>query len=237
MTRRPMRHLCLPILLAVFSVLVVALFAVWVELNPETLHKMVQEGKPIENATAALFGLASVCFIVFAWRSEFLRAGRKRRLYTATIAWALLMFIFMGEEISWGQVFFDIVTPATLTEINAQDETNIHNIEFINTFLGGKYRWLSIMMLTTGLLLPLFALSNIGKRIIQRTAFPVAPLCYAPLFVGAYMFGRHYDAQIGNNAAEVREFLMAVSMFSFALHGALSPGSLFRVCDPKDKNH
>ena len=198
---------------------------------------MAREGKPIENATAVFFGLSSACFVVFAFRSDFLKARRKRRLYAATIAWALLMFIFMGEEISWGQVFFDTVTPVALTEINLQNETNIHNIEFMNTFLGGKYRYLSIMILVTGLLLPVFALSEFGKRTIQRIAFPVAPLCYAALFVGAYAYGRYYHAQMGNEAAEVREFLMSVSMLSFALHGALSPCSLFRVCVPQEEDH
>jgi len=145
-----------------------------------------------------------------------------------------MVFVCMGEEISWGQRIFDITTPDGLREINLQGETNIHNIEFMDTFLGGKYLYLSIMMLTTGLLLPVFALSKFGKLTIQQFAFPVSPLCYAPLFVGAYVYGIYYHHQMGNVASEVREFLMSVGMFSFAMTGAMFPCTLFRVCKSKE---
>ena len=149
------------------------------------------------------------------------------------ICWAGLMFVFMGEEISWGQRMFNWSTPDALKEVNIQDETNIHNIE--NTFMGGNYRYLSIMMLTTGLLLPVFATSRFGRRTIQYFAFPVSPLCYAPLFVGAYMYGKYYRAMMGVDASEVREFLMSVGMFCFAMSGVLSPCMLFRVCGKESR--
>lgn len=214
------------------SLLFLIVFIAWSELNPDYLHRMVEEDGPIESLSAILFGLSSICFIAFARRSDFLK--EKGRLgYFMTISWAVLMFIFMGEEISWGQRLFGIATPDILKEINIQNELNIHNIEFVDTFLGGKYRYLSIMMLTTGLLLPVLAMSKFGKRTIQRFSFPVSPLYYAPLFVGAYVYGKYYHPIMGHDATEVREFLMSVGMFSFALNGAILPCTLFRVCTPK----
>ena len=103
-----------------------------------------------------------------------------------------------------------------MKQINLQNEINIRNIEFVDTFLGGNFRYLSIMMLTTGLLLPLFAMSNVGKRTIQRFAFPVSPLCYAPLFIGAYAYGKYYIPEMRNDAAEVRAFLMAFRIVNLA---------------------
>ena len=44
------------------------------------------------------------------------------------LAWALLMFVFMGEEISWGQRILGFGTPEVLMEINHQQEFNLHNI-------------------------------------------------------------------------------------------------------------
>ena len=214
----------------VISILFLIFFIALQELNPDLLIRMSGEDGFTENTTAVLFGLSCICFFIFAYRSEFLK-GKSAAIYSMTISWGLLMFIFVGEEISWGQRIFDLTTPDALLEINLQKEINIHNIEFVDTFMGGKFRYLSIMMLMTGLLIPLFALSAFGKRTIQRFAFPVAPLCYAPLFVGAYIYGKYYFPQIANHAIEVRECLMAIGMFCFAATGAMFPCTLFRDCD------
>jgi hypothetical protein len=219
---------------ASISFLFLAIFIFLQEVYPDFLHSIVQEDGLIENLTAIFFGLSSFAFTIFAYRSAFLK--EKTRLgYFMVISWILLMFVFAGEEISWGQRIFDIETPSALKEINLQEEINIHNIEIVDTFLGGKYRYLSIMMLVTGLFLPLFSLSEIGKRSIQKLAFPVSPLCFAPLFVGAYLSGKYYHPIIANDAAEVREFLMSVGMLCFAVTGAMCPCTLFRVCKPSRK--
>ena len=216
----------------VVSIVVIIIFVIWAEMDLSSLLAMSKEDGPLENLTAILFGLSSICFIVFAKRSDFLK---NKLAYVMTIGWVLLMFVFMGEEISWGQRIFSFATPEKLAEINKQDELNIHNIEKVDTFAGGKYRYLSIMMLTIGLLLPLFALMAFGKRTIQRFAFPVTPFCYSALFVGAYLFGKHYQHNMGNGAAEVREFLMSFGMFCFAMHGGIYPCTLFRIRMPKEK--
>ena len=49
------------------------------------------------------------------------------------------MFVFMGEEISWGQRIFDITPPEILEEINVQNEINLHNMKFMDDYFGGKY--------------------------------------------------------------------------------------------------
>lgn len=220
----------------VFSVLTVFVFVIWIEIDKESLRIMVKEDGHIENLTAIFFGISCICFIVFAKRSEFL-AKKGNWFYLITAFWALLMFIFVGEEISWGQRIFDIATPEALKEINKQGELNIHNIEIVDSFMGGKYRYLSIMMLSTGLLMPLLALTEKGRDIIKKIALPVAPLRYSPLFVGAYLYGKYYNQTLSNDAAsEVRELLMAIAMLSFALHGAIQPEILFRINGRKNKN-
>ena len=162
-----------------------------------------------------------------------------------TFSRALLMIIFSGEEISWGQRILAIETPESLMKINTQHEFNIHNIEFMNLFLGRKYRYLSIMMLMTGLITPLSAMTQFGCRICQKFAFPVAPLKYVVLFVGAYIFGKHFhgfaiesptDLPTAFIATEIREFIMSVAMGCFALHGAFCPWDLFGVPKPDGSN-
>jgi hypothetical protein len=145
------------------------------------------------------------------------------------IAWAVLMFIFMGEEISWGQRIFGFETLESLAKINKQNEFNFHNIAVVDTFLGGKFRALSLMMFLTGLIFPLIVLFKKGRRFFQKMAFPVAPLCYWSIFVGAYFYAKHYFPMIGNDSAEVREFLMSIGMVCFSLHGAIDPKEIFRA--------
>ncbi len=217
------------------SILVVGLFVVWADIDKESLHHWTKEDGPLQNTTSILFGLSSICFVAIAFRSDFIKEKRTGPTYLMTVAWALLMFIFMGEEISWGQRIFGFATPESLSAINGQNETNIHNIVFVDTFLGGKYRYLSIMMLLTGLFIPLFSLTNLGKHLVQWWAFPVSPLMYWFLFVGAYIYGKIYREFTfsTNDAAEVRELLMSIAMFCFALHGAIRPCRVFRNCPSK----
>ena len=55
--------------------------------------------------------------------------GLGRRLYSILFVVAGVGVIFIaGEEISWGQRLFGVVTPKELQDINNQGETNIHNI-------------------------------------------------------------------------------------------------------------
>lgn len=47
----------------------------------------------------------------------------------AYLALALFFFFIAGEEISWGQRIFNIATPESIAEVNAQQETNLHNLD------------------------------------------------------------------------------------------------------------
>lgn len=219
------------IISTIISLSIVIVFALWALLDAQSLHDLSYEDGPIESATGILFGLSGLCFIVFAIRSDFLKEKQRRSYYFFTLCWALLMLIFMGEEISWGQRIFGIASPEMINILNVQDETNIHNLSFFYK-LGGEYRVISLIILTTGLFLPLFAVSNFGKRIIQKYAFPVSPIGYAILFIGAYSYARFFKGYFSysNDASEVREFLWALGMFCYTIHGVISPCSLFRAC-------
>lgn len=78
-------------------------------------------------------------------------------LYTkAWIFIALLACIFVsGEEVSWGQHFFEWTTPQFWLEVNDQQETNLHNT---SSWLDQKPRLiLEIGVIIGGLLMPLLA--------------------------------------------------------------------------------
>jgi len=67
--------------------------------------------------------------------------------------WALACIYFAGEEISWGQWYFQWETGETFRQINDQQETNLHNI---SSWLDQKPRTLvEIWVFAAGFLYPL----------------------------------------------------------------------------------
>ncbi len=87
----------------------------------------------IENLTVLFLG----CSVVLSIRALLAANDWKRRVVLALFA--LGCFLFLGEEISWGQHFGNWTAPAEFAELNRQRETNLHNLkgwtEFIFTTL------------------------------------------------------------------------------------------------------
>jgi hypothetical protein len=227
----------------VLSLAFFAVFIIWMILDIETLRRRTAEDDVIESITSILFLVSAIGFYIVMAKSEFLKQRGTKGAYLMTLAWCLLMVVFAGEEISWGQRIFGFSTPDPLMEVNLQSEFNIHNIAIVDNLMGGKYRYLSIMMFMTGLFIPLFAMTRFGRRICQYFAFPVAPLRYVTLFVGAYIFGKYFhqfpfESPTGMPTAfigsELREFAMGVAMACFAIHGAIRPWDMFGVDKPAE---
>ena len=72
------------------------------------------------------------------------------------ILFALGCFVFLGEEISWGQHYMKWVPPESWAEMNRQHETNLHNIKGWPEFIFGKLarNGLSIGMIVGSLVAP-----------------------------------------------------------------------------------
>lgn len=75
---------------------------------------------------------------IFLFASSFifaLAAYIEKRPWRYFLIFATLCSFFLaGEEISWGQRVFNIETPEYWQDINAQDEINIHNLDFIQRY-------------------------------------------------------------------------------------------------------
>jgi len=97
------------------------------EWNPEWHFRWFQgEDKTIEWITFGGFFGASLIFFSFH-RYRTVMPGWMKIFF---IGLAIFMFVCAGEEISWGQRILGFETPDSLSEINTQDEFNVHNIEF-----------------------------------------------------------------------------------------------------------
>ncbi len=88
----------------------------------------------VENVGAVAFLATSVVFFVMA-RRESRRSGRWRKLQL--IGLGLFYFVAFGEEASWGQHWLGFETPEELKQINAQEETNLHNLWLLDSYAEG----------------------------------------------------------------------------------------------------
>lgn len=235
-TSSPPRSVGANLWLAAASVACVLGFVAWLQFAPVSFGINGYEDGPIEYLTSMLFMVSSIGFAVAARRSQYLKAKGSIWAYSMVLAWSALMFLFFAEEISWGQRIIGFGTPEDLRAANVQKEFNIHNLEAISYALGGHHRFLSMMILLTGLVFPLVALTAWGRKLFQRLSFPVSPLALAPLFVGAYLFVKYFvevqpfaDHMLHNAVTETRELLLAIGMAAFGVVGAIAPNAIFRV--------
>ena len=216
------------------SALILGSQILWIEIDPASVSDYYREDHIFENLSAAFLGLGGFFLLLTAYRSHFLR-GRRPIAYFFIVSLALLLFFLAGEEISWGQRIFDITVPDIFIAYSVQDETNLHNIWFID---GKIQASLIIFSLVLGVALPLIAMTPLGRRLMQTYCCPAPPLPYAILFIGAVVVGFVYmgygsPLDPPDRAWEVREFLISCGVVLFALHGLLKRDLLFR-CAPSD---
>jgi hypothetical protein len=92
-------------------------------LPKDVLYNLTLEDHFYEGATATFFMFAAGAFLY-----NFIIIKKRSLIF---LLFALVFFFAAGEEISWGQRIFNFATPTAFEENNAQDEFNIHNLNFI----------------------------------------------------------------------------------------------------------
>jgi hypothetical protein len=171
-------------------------------IDGEMLDQLSWEDGLIENLGSLFFLAATIGFVavfLIETQSGHISAALGKRRAMAFGLLAVLMFICFGEEISWGQRIFDWRTPEAISELNAQNETNIHNIWFVHQwnrdgtekgFVGkllNMNRLFSAFWLTVFVLLPVAArLSARVRRLLKTSGIPVPPLWTGGLFLGSF---------------------------------------------------
>lgn len=130
----------LPVLAIVFTLLQLVV--------PEFATVLVRkEDWPFfRNAIFIKMALQIISLVFFAMTARKYFKQRNRLGGVLSILICLVLFVMAGEELSWGQRIFGWATPEAIAEINAQNETNLHNMAtqaFQNTlYFGG---WLLLI--------------------------------------------------------------------------------------------
>lgn len=186
----------------------------WIPATNWVTHGLVtDEWGPVELGTFVAFLAAAAWSARLAWDARAHRAPRPIALVYA--AFAVVCWLGAMEEISWGQsLFLSIQTPAWLSHINEQGETNLHDI-------------VGLMELNSAFVL-VFGLIGIATTRLRGRARPFAvPAVMLPLFVMiaamaavetvndfANLGGRW--APLIGALSEVVELLGAVGCFAYA---------------------
>ncbi len=150
------------------------------------------------------------------------------------LLWSLASIYFAGEEISWGQWFFQWDTPEYFSQMNDQGETNLHNI---SSWLDQKPRALvEFLIFFGGVVIPIYTRFKQKQNSINWKYYWVLPL---PSMISAGLFftvvrmaGWFNEHGIMHNFAssEMRELCTSlfISLFliSYAVRGKEHTNSL-----------
>lgn len=195
-----------------------------------TFHWIAREDGVLEWLTAfALLSGAVLCWK----RSWTLKDSHSAQFVWCTAIYGAVLFFGMGEEISWGQRILGLETPEFLANVNAQKETNLHNLVIgetsVNKLIFGKLLAVGLAGYLT--LLPfLFAKSTLVREWLNRLAVPIPRIQHtlAILFVVLMV-----ETSNASKRGEITEFAIT----SLALLLLLNPlnVSVFRkrVDEPK----
>ena len=200
------------------SVFVLLFWVAFLLLPGSTVEHLAVEDGPIENLGAAAFLVAAALF--FASFMGSLGAGNdfhlfrtKRNLFLLLLA---LAFLFAGgEEISWGQRIFGWNTPAAIVDINAQDETTIHNLDIFQQGKSFSF-WFNAFWVGFCVCVPLLDRWPPAHDFFERIRLPVVPLWTGVLLLVNYavfkMVGSSHasGSELRHAANELKESTIAV---------------------------
>lgn len=238
----------LPLRIALVGVgygLIALSYAGLLALGPAAASNLAREDGPIEGL-GAIFALLGSVLLLTAYlgssghANRFLGRGTERNVWLLILA--VLLFVWCGEEISWGQRIFGWPTPAFLSPLSAQNETNLHNLVLFNPrdAAGNARTGLSLMLSFNRLLnvfwvifflvVPILHGSlGIAQRALAWLGLPIAPLAAGLLFPANYA-GMVLSARFAATFIEagsqpvfqraIHELSETNYAFCFALYGA-----------------
>ena len=88
--------------------------------------RLVEEGSLVEWFSFLFLLLSSIIFLLVGKQSI------NRFANKTSLGIGVLTFILSMEEVSWGQMIFNWKSPEFFNQLNAQQETNLHNLIFIS---------------------------------------------------------------------------------------------------------
>jgi hypothetical protein len=197
-----------------------------------TVRRLASEDRYFENiGTLGLF-VTGILFLVAYFRYRKKSKIVKTHVFIKGLAYLLLAAAFLaaaGEEISWGQRIFGFETPSALEAINAQEETNFHNLSFLRGAGDHPYLFrLTFERLTNIFWFILFftvpVAATLSKSVRQRLNkyLPIGPWPAAALMMANYSIHRALRevAPLGVQGSidEIKESNFGILFAAIAVH-------------------
>jgi UDP-N-acetylmuramyl pentapeptide phosphotransferase/UDP-N-acetylglucosamine-1-phosphate transferase len=219
---------------------IVLLYLPLFTLDYEKVMDLTQEDHIYENSQAIILLLSSglMFFLFIRSKSEEKNPFFKTNRNIFFLLLGVFFFFCFGEEISWGQRIFGIHTPGCLKNINAQGETNIHNLWLFQRYekntieKTGLRLWMSTSRLFAYswllycVIIPILNyLSGKMRKFYKKINLPIVPLWIGFLFVLAYIISKvveklwlHDEGRPVNEISEISfYFLYLLVSLSFLI--------------------
>lgn len=176
-------------------------------LTIDTIDFIIREDGVVEYSSALFFLIGSIVGVFLLVRCSM---PFRYRFVLASLSFCL--FVFFGEEISWGQRIFGIETLEMLKGVNVQNENNLHNLFgyiFPSLFL--------VAVVIYGVIFPFVARSNqFANRIFDLLGLFIASRGLAIGFlIGTlfrdWIFAIFMDVGTFVQVAEIGEMLVSAA--------------------------
>jgi len=194
--------------------------------EPNFVLEITEEDGFIEYLTAVFYLLGFILAFIAIFK-------RKKRLILA-IVWAILCFVFLGEETSWFQRILNYSVPG-VENLSSQNEFNLHNLEIFagdSLFVDGKISKAGIVNFLKNtqnifrlgffgyfLILPLFTFNKKIKKLLTKIGYakPSSKFILVLLIVMvlAFILAILSPEEIKMAMAETREMLYAFFIFLY----------------------
>lgn len=160
------------------TLIIVSCYIVFFVFSEEVIRTKTKEDGLFEYLGALSLLITSLLFVM-----SFLRqgGGADFLLFKANRNYWFLIFAFFfllgsGEEISWGQRIFGWDTTEGYSQVNRQNETNIHNLKPFRGIFSPNYLFTYFWMSFCVIIPIVNAVSLPILKLIGRTGFPMVPL-------------------------------------------------------------
>lgn len=216
----------------------------------DQINHLADEDGIIENAGVLGFLLAVVLFFISFLKSK----GRgvqlakfRTKRQPIFLLLALLFFVALGEEISWGQRIFGWDTPEVMQRINSQQETNLHNLRFIHgqnadgSYKTGMAAWFTAhrifyaIVIFWALLIPILHRYSMRIRVLlNKINFPVHPIWMGITAFGVLVLGKALKLLLPNQSQDWRHAVSELSEANLAVMIAFI--GIYWVVESKNTN-
>ena len=209
--------------------------------TPELVKNFDREGGSVELLSAIFYlvGLLACLYRI---------VGKVPYHRPYLYLWAILCFLFFGEETSWLQHIIGYGTPDAIREVNVQGEFNLHNLledgSWHEALTSGKLDYKMFLsttalfrlgFLTYFLLIPVIMRAGLFKGPRRRLKMPLPAVGFIVSLIATLslsLLGYYFNPELRMDLTEAREMYYALFIMLYVLFYSGTKNGLDPESDP-----